>query len=178
MKSLLVIGRYAHSLIHTVPVERYDVLLADATELQRRLEESPEFIKLLHSRLFAAQKKRELMTELLIGLSFGTIWHNLLTVLEKNRRIPCLLKVIDQIEAFVQHKQGKRRVKLTLARDNDEAVTNKIKSYIHTIVGKDLVISTEIDPSILGGFIAKVESISIDGSIKNNLDQFKRLSNQ
>ena len=46
---------------------------------------------------------------------------------------------------------------------------NKIKATLEKITGKQVVVTNDVDPTIIGGIIAKVGDLVLDGSIKSQL---------
>ena len=48
-------------------------------------------------------------------------------------------------------------------------LNKKIKATLEKITGKQVVVANEVDPSIIGGIIAKVGDLVLDGSIKSQL---------
>jgi len=49
------------------------------------------------------------------------------------------------------------------------ALQAKVQRTLENITGKKVILTTEIDPSIIGGIIAKVGDLVMDGSIKTQL---------
>jgi F-type H+-transporting ATPase subunit delta len=45
----------------------------------------------------------------------------------------------------------------------------RVKATLEKITGKQVVLTTAIDPSIIGGMVAKVGDLVLDGSIKSQL---------
>ena len=51
----------------------------------------------------------------------------------------------------------------------EEDLLNKVKETLEKLTGKDVELSTEVDPSIIGGVIAKVGDLVLDGSLRTQL---------
>ena len=52
-------------------------------------------------------------------------------------------------------------------------LNDKIKATLEKITGKQVVVTNEIDPSIIGGIVARVGDLLLDGSIKTQLQDLK-----
>ena len=50
-----------------------------------------------------------------------------------------------------------------------------IIKVIKNVLKKDVILDIEINPEIIGGFIAQTESLLIDGSVKNNLIRLTKI---
>jgi ATP synthase F1 delta subunit len=55
----------------------------------------------------------------------------------------------------------------------DTSYTDRLKTALKELTKKDVDIETEVDPSLLGGFIVKVGSTIYDSSIKGQLRMLK-----
>jgi F-type H+-transporting ATPase subunit delta len=53
------------------------------------------------------------------------------------------------------------------------ALNSKIKETLEKITGKQVLLRTEIDDTIIGGIVAKVGDLVLDGSIKTQLTGLK-----
>ena len=63
-------------------------------------------------------------------------------------------------------------IDLTVALDQE--TLDGISDVLRDKVGKELLVSTKVDPSILGGFVAKVGDRVIDGSIRTQFENMRR----
>jgi F-type H+-transporting ATPase subunit delta len=59
---------------------------------------------------------------------------------------------------------------LPLAGEDQEAIAKRLEK----IVERKVVIDAQVDPLIIGGFIARVGDTLIDGSIRQKLESLKR----
>ena len=55
------------------------------------------------------------------------------------------------------------------ALDNAEKSLKKIKEIIKESLGTDVSLISKVDPSIIGGYILKIGSVMLDGSVKSKL---------
>jgi len=89
--------------------------------------------------------------------------------------MPITTEIIDEIERLLLQQQNKARIRIVYARDLSDNITKEIINYAGRKTGKELIVETEIDPAIIGGFIASVDSIIFDGSVRHNLNIFKKV---
>ncbi|MCB5230615.1 MAG: ATP synthase F1 subunit delta [Candidatus Cloacimonas sp.] len=176
MKDLLIANRYAQALVRTIPKEEYDSLLQDVKALQKQFTDLPELGKYLNSRIVDREERKEVVNMLVSGLNHQKKWYNLYVLMEKKHRMTQVEKILFETEKIVLDLQDKKKMTLTLARKHSDSVVKSIVDYVSTTVGKELVIEQEIDPEIIGGFIAKVGSTNIDGSIKSKLSQLEKVT--
>ena len=60
-----------------------------------------------------------------------------------------------------------------LAHALSDEQTAELKATLKASVGKDVTLSTNVDPSLLGGLVVKIGSRMIDSSLKTRLANMK-----
>ena len=69
------------------------------------------------------------------------------------------------------------RGKLTLSAPPDSAagkLEDRLKDLIEQKTGKTLLLTTEVDESLIGGFVLEVEDRLLDASVSHQLDIIRR----
>jgi F-type H+-transporting ATPase subunit delta len=88
------------------------------------------------------------------------------------------IKNVDQIaeeyEALLDEQRGIKHAVVTTAVAVDEAEKQKIASQLEKITGKKVSVKLQVNPSIVGGMVARIEDTLIDGSVRNKLDLLRR----
>jgi F-type H+-transporting ATPase subunit delta len=69
---------------------------------------------------------------------------------------------------------GLEHAKVITAIPLDEGDKKKLSERLAAITGKKIVLTTEVDPAIVGGFVARVGDKLIDGSTKAKLEALRR----
>jgi len=67
-------------------------------------------------------------------------------------------------------RRGIERAKLTTAVPLDDRERETFSQRAEEVLGKRVTLDLQVDPSILGGFIARIGDTLIDGSVRNRLD--------
>ena len=66
--------------------------------------------------------------------------------------------------------RGIEHAEVTTAVPLDEKDKEAISNRIGEIMGRKVTLDMQVDPSIIGGFIARIGDMLIDGSVRQNLD--------
>ncbi|MBT3168323.1 MAG: hypothetical protein HN952_08005 [Candidatus Cloacimonetes bacterium] len=169
MKNKLVAERYSKAIIGCVEPKDYNGILCDINVLQQLFNQSSNLAKSADSLLFSRKNRIELVKQIPPNLLFQDIWSNLFEILVKKNRFRIISKILDDLEVKILNENGKIKVLLKIARQQSDEMMAKISVKISDILQKKIVLTVQIQPEIIGGFVAETESISIDGSIKNNL---------
>ncbi len=79
----------------------------------------------------------------------------------------------DVAQAFAQRaadSRGEVRALVTLAQAPSEAQETDIRARFKEVLGKEPVMTIDIDPALLGGMIARVGSRLVDASLRSRLE--------
>ena len=87
------------------------------------------------------------------------------------RRFFYVEKILKDFIVICSKNRGEISAKLTVAKELNEDEINRIKSELSKNFGSDIKLNYNYDPDLIGGLIMQVESVMIDTSIKNKLQQ-------
>jgi F-type H+-transporting ATPase subunit delta len=65
--------------------------------------------------------------------------------------------------------KGEVRAELLSTSPQSEIDLKKIEEIIKESIGTDVSLISTVDPSIIGGYILKIGSVMLDGSVKSKL---------
>ena len=169
MRNKLVAQRYARALILNIPEAKFELLLADINTLKQAFSKDLEYVKSINSFLFPLGKRLNLAKEVAAKLNNESVWGNLFQILIKKHRFTIIMDILLELENSILESRNQTKVSLKIAHEHSDLIMKDIIKVIKNILKKDVVLDIEIDPEIIGGFIAQTESLLIDGSVKNNL---------
>ena len=102
------------------------------------------------------------------------ILHNFAAVLAKDGLLSREEEIITAFVEIWNQENGELSASISsahqLADNSREAITNYLKNRTGA---KKIVLTEEIDKSLLGGFVLKYESRILDGSLKSGLENLK-----
>ncbi len=93
-------------------------------------------------------------------------------VVSKGRR-DYLRSILRAFVDMYAESVGLKNVKLTTAYP-EEGMENRIKSDIERRTGCPVVIETDVDPSLIGGFRVIVNGMMMDASVRHQLELLKQ----
>lgn len=98
-------------------------------------------------------------------------------LLIRNGRIGDISLVLKSFENQYYESRKIVRGKLTLSAPPDSAagkLEDRLKDLIEQKTGKTLLLTTEVDESLIGGFVLEVEDRLLDASVSHQLDIIRR----
>ena len=100
---------------------------------------------------------------------------NFLKLLIENDRLMLAPQISKLYESFKAEHEGYVDVEVISAYALSKEEQNKFATTLKKILNKKIHITTSIDKSLIGGFLAKAGDKVIDGSIKGQLQQLAKI---
>jgi len=154
------------------------VVEGELAGLSKAASESPAFAGFLDNPLISRDDKSSQIEGLLKEKNVSQITTNLCTTLAGNARLAELPKVAEVFGSLMKAKRGEIDATIisadVLTKRETEAVAAAIKE---TSKGaSEVVISSKVDPSIIGGIQVLIGDQFLDLSIKSKIDEVSRTS--
>lgn len=162
--------RYAKALVQLASEEgAVEKCLAELTAFEGVLAANPDLRGILTSPAYRVEVKREIVRDLLARLSLAATPANFLLLLIDRNRLDYLSQIIASYGTFADELSGVVRPTLTSAIPLDAGQVEEIKQTLAKSTGKKVVLTVEVDPSLIGGVVTKIGDKVYDGSVKTQL---------
>ncbi len=135
------------------------------------LARNEELLTLLQNPRLPFPAKKSLLEKPLAGVN--PFAFNLALLLVSKGILRRADDIFRQYNHLLDAYRGVERAKVTSALPLGEEDQNAISDRLEKIVEHKVVIDAHVDPSIIGGFIARVGDTLIDGSIRQRLENLK-----
>ena len=99
---------------------------------------------------------------------------NLISLLATRNSVASLSGIADAFQELVDSEKGMERAEIIAAVKLTEEQEKGIVDKLTQMVGKKLSVTTYVDQSILGGYLARVGDRLLDGSVKTQLEDMRR----
>jgi F-type H+-transporting ATPase subunit delta len=101
-------------------------------------------------------------------------FENFLEALIERHRMPAIFRIRTEFDSLWDEARRLLPVKVTSAVELDEATIKEIGDRIGSQVDREIELSSDVDPEILGGIVLRVGNLILDASIKNRLEQLRQ----
>jgi F-type H+-transporting ATPase subunit delta len=76
---------------------------------------------------------------------------------------------------LVDEAAGRARARLITAHDLSKKKIEELTQGLQGLVGKQVIMEVETDPSLIGGVVARIGDTAYDGSVKTQLERLKEI---
>jgi F-type H+-transporting ATPase subunit delta len=163
-KALFVVGKEENAL------DEYAKTLKEFAELYTTVDGVRDG---LTNRMYPADVREKVMAEIVKSAGVGQIMANFLNLLAQKNRVTVLPEIAGTFQAMVDEERNICQGVVITAKALEPGLQDKAKQTLEKITGKQVVLEVQVDPSIIGGMIAKVGDLILDGSIKTQLEGLK-----
>ncbi len=113
------------------------------------------------------------------GLGLAEEARSLLRVLVEARRVKLLPEVAAAVQSVADERAGRLRAQVTATVALSETQAKRIAKALERRLGKPVVVTTAVDASLLGGLVCQVGDLTLDASLKRQLELLgERLAQQ
>ncbi|MEE9367146.1 MAG: ATP synthase F1 subunit delta [Dehalococcoidales bacterium] len=99
---------------------------------------------------------------------------NLLLMLISKGRLGMIGEIADEYQRLWNSHRGIEIAEVTTAVPLTKEDEEKLARHLGRIVGKTVEIKADINPSVIGGFVARIGDRLLDGSIRSKLAALKK----
>lgn len=148
--------------------DRWSTELAEIAQLQR----DPRVGKLLASPAVGISAKEAVLVH------FSGEWSreagNLARLLLHKGRFPLASQIADHYRQLVNKLHGIATAEVVSAVPLSQEEIRAVATKLSDMTGRTVIVESSVDPSIIGGIVARVGDELIDASVKGRLEALKR----
>jgi len=153
---------------------KVEAIFNDVSLIRSIFKTNHDFLLMIESPIIHTDKKQKILRMVLKGKADEITMKFIDILLLKNRE--AYLNEIAEafIEQYNKHKNI-TPVKLITAVEADQQLKNRVTELLKQKAGLiNIELKTEIDPSLVGGFVLQYEDKLYDASVKNKIQKLKR----
>ncbi len=167
--------RYARAIFE-LGVESGDLspLIEQLRQVSECLEEHAELRGLFSNPLVDPSDQQKVAEALAVRLGLSGLAQKTLRLLSTRRRMGELAAIMRELVSLSDQRAGVIRAKITSATPLLPEQTTQLRGELERLTGKRVLVDQEVDPSLLGGWIARVADHVVDTSVRGRLDELER----
>jgi F-type H+-transporting ATPase subunit delta len=141
-------------------------------EFADALEENHDLQVFLFSPYFTSEEKKDGVTRIVTDADERTV--NFLQLLAERHRMPVLPRIRRDFDALWADEHKLLAVTVTSAVELDDELVQDIGRRIEEQTGRQVQLSANVDPDVLGGLIVRVGNMVLDASVRNRLESLRK----
>ncbi len=148
-------------------LEEFDSLIDDL------FRADPQFEAFLASGAISRRPKAEVIHRALDGRASDT-FRNFLLVLNDHQRLDLLRGVREAVKELYDERSGRLRVVVTSAAPLPDDQRERLREELRQKYNKEPVLTTRVDPALLGGVVVRVGDWLYDASVRTRLENIRK----
>ncbi len=169
-----IAGRYATALFDLARErDALDSVAEELNQLAALLQESADLRRLVASPILQREVQAQAMGAVLSRAGASDVVSNFVNVLAKNRRLNLLADIIRDFSRLLSRHRGEVEAEVVSAKALTKGQMTSLVSALKDVAGRDVLLRTRVDDSLIGGLVVKVGSRMIDTSIRTKLQNLQ-----
>ena len=167
--------RYARALLDVAVKEQADLELIEneLSQFADLFTQYPLLEKVLLNPAVPVPRKRAAVADILAQATFTPIVTKLIALLADRDRLVLVPDLLAAYRDRLLDHRGVVRAEVTTATALDAGRTAAIQNGLAALTGRTVLLATKIDPSIIGGLVARIGSTVYDASVTRQLEKMK-----
>ncbi|MEA2213345.1 MAG: F-type H+-transporting ATPase subunit delta [Solirubrobacteraceae bacterium] len=149
-----------------------DEIRDELAEFADAMHENRDMAVFFFSPYFSVDEKKEGLDKAVVDADSSLV--NFLQALIERHRMPAIFRIRTEFETLWAKERRMLPVRVTSAIELDNTLLDDLGKRIGEQVDRQIELSSDVDPDILGGIVLRVGNVVLDASIKNRLEQLRK----
>lgn len=115
-------------------------------------------------------ERPKVLAAVVTSLRMATPSVRLLELLARNDRLEFIDEVLREATEVIDARIGRGRARVRSATALTEAQRQRIAKALETRFGHPVTVVVDVDPTIIGGLLCEVGDVTLDGSVRRQLE--------
>jgi F-type H+-transporting ATPase subunit delta len=151
-----------------------EAVTAQLNGVEELMNSATELKHVMLSPAVANSKKRGVIRQLAAELKLDRKVENFIYVVIDHRRMHQISEIREAFEIAVDQALGLARAQVTSAQPVEPGQRASLEAKLEQLTGKKIRAEYVVDPSLIGGVVARIGSTVYDGSVKGQLEGLRR----
>jgi F-type H+-transporting ATPase subunit delta len=145
--------------------------------IARAFEASNPLREALTDPRIPVERKKGVVDDLL-GAKTSPLTVNLVGFVVSAGRAADLPAIADRVAARAAAARDRAVAEVRTAVELDPATVTRLTAALNRATGKEVDVKVVVDPSVIGGVVARIGDLVIDGTVSHRLQQLRETLNQ
>ena len=144
-------------------------LLEEVETLTNEIVESEALRRVLFAPVHPRSERKGVMAEVAERLGLSDVVRAFAALLVEQNRTPLLPSIRDTLREMVEAAEGRVVAEVSVARELDRGELERLTDALSRRVGARVTVEVKVDEQIVGGVVARVGDLLLDGSVRTQL---------
>ncbi|PWJ58224.1 F-type H+-transporting ATPase subunit delta [Dyadobacter jejuensis] len=173
MSVSIVASRYAKSLIELAQEKNVlESVYQDMILFRATAQENRGLMLALKSPVVRHEKKLAIL-KAIFESKVNPVTFAIFNIITRKNRESILDAIADEFVLAYNDLQGIQKATVTTTSELTDELRQQFTQIVASATGKTVQLEEQIDPSLIGGYLLRVNDRQIDASIKHQLNQLK-----
>lgn len=174
MINLSIARRYAKALLSIGKEDgRFKDYGDELSAFTYLLEREQELKNAIINPIYPRDSRQQVLRQILEMIKLSPIVTNFLNLLFDKQRIDGVLLICEVYQQLVDQLENVSRAQVMTAAPLSDDVIARIRQALEKITGGTVVMELQEKPDMLGGIVAKVGDLILDGSVRTQLQSLR-----
>ncbi len=171
-----VVDRYSKALLElSIESKNLDEVKKEIHNIIELLASSEEFNRVLKSPILSRNDQKSIIENIFTSMAISKMVLNFFLIICNNRRSSIIDRICNRFLEMEKDFKGEVRAEIISTDKPNKDDLLKIEKIIKDTIKFDVNITSKVDKSIIGGYVLKIGSVMLDGSIKSKLQGLRVL---
>lgn len=172
MRNMQLASRYARALYGLAKENgEQDAVFNQMRVVEEAFALDPSITEFIESPLMRPSDKVKALEKVVADLTMSETLKNFLLLLAKKNRLTIFANVVSAYQVISDEAHGVTRGVVRSATVLDPAERQRISELVSRATKKQVILTYKEDPSLLGGLVAEVGSLTFDDSLISHLNR-------
>jgi F-type H+-transporting ATPase subunit delta len=170
-----VARRYAKALIDLAGRDnRLEEIGAQLRQQRDLLDTNAELQRVLYNPGVNATIKAGILAQILERTQAAPLVRSFILLLVEKDRLRQFDLICEHYEHLANERLRRVVAQVTTAVELDTSQRQAMLQKLTRLTQKDVMLETEVDPSILGGIVVRIDHVIVDGSLQGQLSRLRQ----
>jgi F-type H+-transporting ATPase subunit delta len=174
VKNLVIAKRYAKALFSLAQsekkIEQYGQELDGFVQL---MDQVPDLANAIQNPLYPEKVRKTVFRQLADKVGLTPIMKSFVDLLISKGRVGGLVDIRDYYHKLIDEASNIARAELKAPVPLEEQEISHIAKTLEKMTGKKIVVEFQEDPELIGGVVARIGDLVLDGSVRTQLLNIK-----
>jgi F-type H+-transporting ATPase subunit delta len=165
--------RYAKALFElAVENQSEEKVSQELQSLSEALTGSPLGL-VLNNPAYDLLKRKNILDQVTRTSQLSHLTTRFLFLLLERRRLESFSAIVNQYKKLLNESKRRIEARVIASTPLDDVALAKVSAQLAQLSGKEVLLQSETDPSLIGGLIIELEGRTYDGSVRSYLEALK-----